>query len=68
MDDKIEERMELSDAPRQEYMEKVENVCWMCGASVWKVRKLPKARCFDCRAKYNNQSAKKHYHNKYKAL
>lgn len=57
----MKEKRELSDAPRQNLGEQVENKCWVCGEPVMKARKLAKARCFDCRKKYNHEQATKHY-------
>lgn len=68
MDGNKKERLELSDVGRSPHTEQVENECWICGKVVLKARKLPKARCFECRAKYNNETAKKHYQKRFKAL
>lgn len=68
MDENKEEKLELSDATRSPHTKQVENECWICGKIVLKARKLDKARCFDCRKKYNNETAKKHYQRRFKAL
>lgn len=67
MDDNTEERMELSDAPRQKFVEQaVENKCVDCGVSVWRTRKSPKVCCFDCRQRRKRENSHKYYQNRFK--